>query len=67
MGAADNGASGAATSPGRSTTTWRSWPRGEPHEVYRYDAGHGSLVDDERVRQVKAEIDFVTRHLSAVK
>ena len=37
--------------------------RGVPHEVYRYDAGHGSLVDDERVRQVKAEIDFVTRHL----
>jgi dienelactone hydrolase len=39
--------------------------RGVPHEVYRYDAGHGSLVDDERVRQVKAEIDFVTRHLPA--
>ncbi len=34
-----------------------------PHEVYRYDAGHGSLVDDERVRQVKAEIAFVERHL----
>jgi len=34
-----------------------------PHEVYRYDAGHGSLVDDERVRQVKAEIAFVARHL----
>jgi len=33
------------------------------HEVYRYDAGHGSLVDDERVRQIRAEIDFVTRHL----
>jgi len=36
-----------------------------PHEVYRYDAGHGSLVDDERVRQVKAEIAFVARHLPA--
>jgi dienelactone hydrolase len=34
-----------------------------PHEVYRFDAGHGSLVDDERVRQVTAELDFVTRHL----
>jgi pimeloyl-ACP methyl ester carboxylesterase len=34
-----------------------------PHEVYRYDAGHGSLVDDERVRQVKAEIAFVEKHL----
>jgi dipeptidyl aminopeptidase/acylaminoacyl peptidase len=34
-----------------------------PHEVYRYDAGHGSLVDDERVRQINAEIAFVARHL----
>jgi dipeptidyl aminopeptidase/acylaminoacyl peptidase len=34
-----------------------------PHEVYRYDAGHGSLVDDERVRQIRAEIDFVARFL----
>ncbi|GLY14124.1 prolyl oligopeptidase family serine peptidase [Kineosporia rhizophila] len=39
--------------------------RGAEHEVYRYDAGHGSLVDDERVRQVRAEIDFVKRHLNA--
>jgi dipeptidyl aminopeptidase/acylaminoacyl peptidase len=37
--------------------------RGAPHEVYRFDAGHGSLVDDERVRQVRAELDFVARHL----
>ncbi len=37
--------------------------RGVPYEVYRYDAGHGSLVDDERVRQARAEIDFVARHL----
>jgi dipeptidyl aminopeptidase/acylaminoacyl peptidase len=40
--------------------------RGAAHEVYRYDAGHGSLVDDERVRQVRAEIDFVRRHLPPV-
>ena len=33
------------------------------HEVYRYDAGHGSLVDDEVVRQMRAELDFVARHL----
>ncbi|WP_369069664.1 prolyl oligopeptidase family serine peptidase [Kineococcus terrestris] len=39
--------------------------RGAPHEVYRYDAGHGSLVDDERVRQVSAELDFTRRHLPA--
>jgi dipeptidyl aminopeptidase/acylaminoacyl peptidase len=37
--------------------------RGAPHEVYRFDAGHGSLVDDERVRQTRVELDFVARHL----
>jgi dipeptidyl aminopeptidase/acylaminoacyl peptidase len=39
--------------------------RGVPHEVYRYDAGHGSLVIEERVRQMRAELDFVLRHVSA--
>ncbi|MFF0744307.1 prolyl oligopeptidase family serine peptidase [Streptomyces sp. NPDC004111] len=33
------------------------------HEVYRYDAGHGSLVVEERIKQVALEIDFVRRHL----
>jgi hypothetical protein len=33
------------------------------HEVYRYDAGHGSLVVDERIKQVKLELDFANRHL----
>jgi len=32
-------------------------------EVYRFDAGHGSLVVDERVRQMRAELAFVARHL----
>ncbi len=36
---------------------------GKSHEVYRYDAGHGSLVVEERIRQMSAEIDFVRRHL----
>jgi dipeptidyl aminopeptidase/acylaminoacyl peptidase len=36
---------------------------GVPHEVYRYEAGHGSLVDDERVRQMRLELDFAARHL----
>ena len=31
-------------------------------EVYRFDAGHGSLVVDERVRQMRAELAFVARH-----
>ncbi|MFH8394656.1 prolyl oligopeptidase family serine peptidase [Streptomyces sp. NPDC018036] len=33
------------------------------HEVYRYDAGHGSLVVDERIKQVLLELDFAERHL----
>ncbi len=36
---------------------------GVPHEVYRFDAGHGSMVDDERVAQLRAELDFLARHL----
>jgi dipeptidyl aminopeptidase/acylaminoacyl peptidase len=37
--------------------------RGHPYELYRYDAGHGSLVVDERVRQMRVELDFLARHL----
>ncbi|WP_165986048.1 prolyl oligopeptidase family serine peptidase [Streptomyces sp. YIM 98790] len=37
--------------------------RGAVHEVYRYDAGHGSLVMEERIKQVRMEIDFALRHL----
>ena len=33
------------------------------HEVYRYDAGHGSLVVEERIKQVALELDFARRHL----
>lgn len=33
------------------------------HEVYRYDAYHGSLVVDERIKQVKLELNFAKRHL----
>ncbi len=36
---------------------------GKDVEVYRFDAGHGSLVVDERVRQMRAELDFVARHV----
>ena len=35
---------------------------GKDVEVYRYDAGHGSLVVDERVRQMRVELEFVARH-----
>ena len=40
--------------------------RGAPHRVYRYDAGHGSMVDDERVRQMRVELDFAAEHLGVV-
>jgi len=36
---------------------------GKPHEVLRFDAGHGSQRTDERIRQVAAQLDFVARHL----
>jgi len=36
---------------------------GKDVEVYRFDAGHGSLVADERVAQLRAELTFVARHL----
>lgn len=38
--------------------------RGAPHEVYRFDAGHGSLVIEERIQQVAAEMSFARRHLA---
>lgn len=37
---------------------------GHPHEVYRYDAGHGSLVVEERIKQLRLEIAFADRHLN---
>jgi dipeptidyl aminopeptidase/acylaminoacyl peptidase len=36
---------------------------GKVHEVYRYDAGHGSLVVEERIKQLRLELAFVERHL----
>lgn len=36
---------------------------GKTHEVYRYDAGHGSLVVEERIKQLRLELGFALRHL----
>ncbi|MGH3318714.1 MAG: prolyl oligopeptidase family serine peptidase [Streptosporangiaceae bacterium] len=36
---------------------------GKDHEVYRFDAGHGSLVVEERIRQEEAMISFARRRL----
>ncbi|MER5862067.1 prolyl oligopeptidase family serine peptidase [Kitasatospora sp. NPDC002040] len=40
---------------------------GKEHEVYRYDAGHGSLVVEERIKQLRLEIDFARRHLGRTR
>ena len=44
--------------PGRAG---RSWAR--THEVYRFDAGHGSLVIEETIRQVEVALCFALRHV----
>ncbi|MGB8652770.1 MAG: prolyl oligopeptidase family serine peptidase [Mycobacteriales bacterium] len=36
---------------------------GKQVEVYRFDAGHGSLVVEERIRQMRAELEFVARQV----
>jgi dipeptidyl aminopeptidase/acylaminoacyl peptidase len=36
---------------------------GKAVEVYRFEAGHGSLVVEERIRQMRAELEFVARHV----
>ncbi|MBB4982100.1 dipeptidyl aminopeptidase/acylaminoacyl peptidase [Streptomyces sp. SFB5A] len=41
--------------------------RGAVHEVYRYDAGHGSLVVEERIKQVALDLDFAARHLGGAQ
>jgi dipeptidyl aminopeptidase/acylaminoacyl peptidase len=38
--------------------------RGGTVELYRFDAGHGSMVIDERVRQMAAELRFVLGRVS---
>jgi dienelactone hydrolase len=35
----------------------------KPHEVYRFDAGHGSLVIEETIRQVEVALGFALRHV----
>jgi dipeptidyl aminopeptidase/acylaminoacyl peptidase len=38
---------------------------GKVCEEYRYDAGHGSVVVEESIREMAAELDFVHRHVPA--
>ncbi|HEY4938552.1 MAG TPA: prolyl oligopeptidase family serine peptidase [Actinomycetota bacterium] len=37
---------------------------GHPHEFYEFQAGHSSLVIDEQIRQMEAQIAFAHRHLA---
>jgi dipeptidyl aminopeptidase/acylaminoacyl peptidase len=39
--------------------------RGAPHEVYRYDAGHGSLVVAETIKQTAMSVEFARRAVSS--
>lgn len=36
---------------------------GKDFEVYRYDAGHGSMVVEEQIRQMEMRLNFVAKHL----
>lgn len=36
---------------------------GKDVEVYRFEAGHGSLVVEERIRQMRVELEFVARRV----
>ncbi len=40
--------------------------RGADYEFYRYDAGHGSLVVAETIKQVAIEVHFAQRVLGLV-
>ena len=41
----------------------RAGELGKEHEVYRFDAGHGSLVIEETIRQVEVALSFALRHV----
>ncbi|MBA3691135.1 MAG: prolyl oligopeptidase family serine peptidase [Actinobacteria bacterium] len=41
--------------------------RGGEVEMYRYTTGHSSFVVEERVRQVRAQLGFVARHVPGVE
>ncbi len=36
---------------------------GTPYELYTYEAGHGALVTEERIHQMKLELGHLTRHV----
>ncbi|HVR89019.1 MAG TPA: alpha/beta fold hydrolase [Candidatus Limnocylindria bacterium] len=54
--------------PARSVDVYeaRLHELGIPYEEYRYDAGHGSLVVNERIKQIELELDFANRALGMI-
>lgn len=38
---------------------------GKPVDLDRFDAGHGALVTEERIRQMQVQLDFIGRHVPA--
>jgi dipeptidyl aminopeptidase/acylaminoacyl peptidase len=40
--------------------------RGHPHELYLFGTGHGSFDSDERVRQTRVMLKFLTEHVPGV-
>jgi hypothetical protein len=51
--------------PSRSADVYEARLKGlgKTFETYRYNAGHGSLVVDEQIRQMEAQIGFLAKHL----
>jgi pimeloyl-ACP methyl ester carboxylesterase len=41
--------------------------REHPHEVYVFETGHGSFDTDERIRQVRAILSFLARHVPGIE
>ena len=40
---------------------------GKVHDVYRYDAGHFSMVTEERLKQFEMQIAFAAKHLGTAQ
>lgn len=51
--------------PARSVDIYTARLRelGTPFEEYRYDAGHGSVVVEEQIKQLGLQLDFAARHV----
>lgn len=54
--------------PARSVDIYTARLRelGIPYDEYRYDAGHGSVVVDEQIKQLALQLDFAAKHLGTI-